>query len=160
MSNLRFSLLLKSAMEDYGVGPNKLEEILREQGVENITNKRISEYTREVSTPSLEKAEIIMKALEYPIDDDTLKESLDLNRMLIKEERKENELNERSSYGRTLTVHVRLRKLVPGLLPLEAEARVISRIRELYGDEDVVNYVEKLIAADLQQSILKGEANG
>lgn len=160
MSNIRFSLLLKTAMDDFGVGPNKLEEILRQRNVFNITNKRISEYIRAVSTPSLEKAKIIMEALEFPIDEESLRASLELNRALIKEEKEEQLLIGTSGYGRTMNVHIRLRNLIPGQSTLDTEQRVISRVRELYGTQDIVKYVEKLIATDLQQSILKGEQNG
>jgi len=157
MSNLRFSLLLKNAMDDYGVGSTKLAEILQERGIDNITNKRISEYVRAVSTPSLEKAKLIMDALEFPIEDEILNGSLKLNRELIKEEREEQSFLEISGYGRTLNVHIRLRNLIPGQDALDNERRVMDRVNELYGKHDVVKYVEKLISADLQQSILKGE---
>jgi len=156
MINIRFSLLLKTVMDDYGVGPSKLQEILTERGVDNISYKRISEYIRAVSTPGLEKAVQIMEALEFPISEQDLKESLRINRELIREEREEQALSESSGYSRTLNVHIRLRNLIPGQSTLDNERRVIERVNELYGSYDLVKYVEKLITADLQQAILKG----
>ncbi|GEM_PF-2930405 len=157
MYGIRFSLLLKDAMTGYGVGPTKLEELLQERGVYNISYKRISEYIRSVSTPSLEKAAALMNALEFPIDRQSLSESLELNRELIREEREEQELLLGSGYSRTLNVHIRLRNLMPERSPLDSERRVLERVNELYGSGDIVRYVESLIAFDLKNSILKGD---
>lgn len=157
MSSLRFSLLLKAAMDDYGVGPTKLEELLRENNIDNISFKRISEYLRAISTPSFEKARVMMEVLEFPMDDQSLLESLKINRELIKEEKEEQALLQNSGYGRTLNVHIRLRNLIPGQTTIDNERRVIERVNELYGTHDIVKYVEKLISLDLQQSVLKGE---
>jgi len=157
MVNLRFSLILKTAMDDFGVGPTKLEELLREAGIDNISNKRISEYLRAVSTPSFEKAKVILRTLEFPMDDDSLLSALHVNRELIKEEKEEQSLLQSSGYGRTLNVHIRLRNLIPGQSTLDSERRVLDRVNELYGSHDIVKYVERLIAYDLQQSVLKGD---
>lgn len=153
MSSLRFSVLLKLAMDEYGVGPTKLGEILRERGIENIHYKRISEYIRGISTPSLEKARILMDTLEYPVSDAMLKESLEVNRDLIREEK---ELVDQSGYNRVLNVHVRLRNVYPGHNSLENETRVYDRIMRLYGEYNLSTYIEQLIAEDLQHDILKG----
>ena len=154
MANLRFSVLLKLAMDEYGVGPTKLGEILREKGVENIHYKRISEYIRGISTPSLEKARILMDALEYPVGEEMLKESLAVNRELIREEK---ELVDQSGYNRGLNVHVRLRNVYPGRNSLENDTRVYDRIVRLYGEYNLSTYIEQLIAEDLQHDILKGD---
>lgn len=157
MFGQRFSLLLKKAMEEYGVGSTKLAEILKEQGVNNISNKRISEYTRAVSTPSLEKAKVIMSVLEYPIDEEDLKESLALNRELIRDEHMQDTIAlESNNYARALVVRVRLRNITPGQPTIDTERRVMDRARDLFGTQDIARYVEKLISKDLQEDILKG----
>ena len=156
MANIRFSRLLKDAMGIYGVGGTALEELLRENGVENISNKRISEYIRSVSTPSFEKARAIMDALGFPIKDDYLKASLEYNRELIRQEKEEN-ISDRGEYAMLLNVHVRLRYISPDYSALENERHISERVFELYGDRNTARYVEELIAYDLKHNILGGE---
>ena len=153
MANIRFSRLLKDAMSIYGVGGTRLEELLRENGVENISNKRISEYIRSVSTPSFEKARAIMDALGFPIRDDYLKASLEYNRELIRQEKEEN-ISDRGEYAMLLNVHVRLRYISPDHSALENERHISERVFELYGDRNTARYVEELIAYDLKHNIL------
>lgn len=157
MFGLRYSLLLKSAMETYGVGGTKLAELLRERGIEDITFKRISEYTREISTPPFDKARIIMETLHYPIDDESLGESLKLNRELIKSEKEERLLSSNNDYARSIAVRIRMRNISKYDPTIETERKIIDRMLELYGTQDVSKYLENLVAKDIREHILQKE---
>ena len=153
----RFSFLLKSAMTESGLGARRLQEQLEERGVTNITYKRISEYLRAVSTPPFEKAREIMDAMEVGIEDDILRESLRENREMIREEK---EMVEGDGYNKTISVHVKLRKVLPKKIASETEQILKNRVRTLYGSENnMAKYVENLIAADLQRSLLDEEVD-
>ena len=156
MVHIRFSQLLKAAMDIAGVGSTKLEELLKENGIENISNKRISEYVRAVSTPDLEKARALMDTLNFPIHDDDLKDSLQYNRELIRQE-KEESTSDRGEYARLLNVHIRLRCISPDHSALQNERRISERVLGLYGDRNAARYVEELIAYDLKNNILEGD---
>jgi len=152
----RFSILLKNVMQDAGVGSARLEEMLCESGTDNITFRRLSEYLRNVSTPPLQKAKAIMKCLDFPITDEELEESLELNRDLIREEKEENLL---SGYNLSVNVNVKMRKIEfrKNATALDTQQFLYNRVKELYGDESYLNaYVERLIKEDLSTNIING----
>jgi len=150
----RFSILLKNVMQDAGVGSARLEEMLCDEGIHNITFRRLSDYLRNVATPPLHKAKEMMKCLDFPITDEELEASLELNRELIREEKKENLLN---GYNLSVNVNVKMRKIEfrKNATALETQQFLYSRVKELYGDEGYLNaYVERLIREDLSMNII------
>lgn len=136
--------MLRSAMKSGGYSPTKLEEKLREKGIGNITVKRISDYLRDERTPSHEKARLMMDALEWPISEEDLDDSLRLNREVIREEKREN-----FTQDSIMSVPVHLGKIFPEGQQ-DAEQLIRNRVREIYGDDrSLSRYVEALIRKDL-----------
>lgn len=151
----RFSILLSRVMSDYGVGGARLEEILKEHGVDNITFRRISEYLRNVSTPPFDKARAIMDVMGFPINDEELKESLDFNRELIREEREDEEFMR--GYSKYIKAKIRLKNIEvrKGDTPTQTERVLKDRIAQLYGNENNLSvYIEQLIREDLNKNII------
>jgi len=150
-----FSGILTQAMQAYGVGCRRFEEILKSNDIYDISYKRISEYSNGIHTPSFERAKTMLIVLEYPIEDEALTEALTINREQIKEE---------SRYVNTgnkeirRTIRIKLKRLLPGKSEEEVERFLWQRIEDLCGDEkQLSNYIQGLIAKDLQEYILSGE---
>lgn len=154
----RFSSLLGKAMDDSELKAVELEGLLRERGTENINFRRISEYLHGVSTPPFDKARVLMDTLDIPIGDEELKESLELNRELIREEREEI-LNDR--YNRSVTVTIRFRNIGKSSKMediIDNEEMLYRRVTELFGDEkNLKKYVERLIKKDLENYLISEE---
>ncbi len=152
-----FSYILYDAMSREGVGGRDLERLLVDNGVTDISYKRISEYINGEHTPSFEKARNILRVLNEPIDDEALIHSLDCNRRMIRESRmyytpaeSENELH--------TSIRIKLGKLLPGNFPQENERYLRERIVELFGKErSMSDYIQWLIAKDLQENIISKE---
>ena len=149
-----FSGILSEAMEVYGVGPKRLELLLQDRGIEDISFKRISEYANGLHTPSFERARVLLQALEFPISDEVLLEALRLNRELIREEN-----NYVSDHSREIrrTVRIKLRPLLPGRTAEEAERFLWDRIQDLCGERQLSLYLQNLIAKDLREYIINRE---
>lgn len=150
-----FSGLLAEAMEAYGVGPKRLEGLLQDRGITDISFKRISEYANGLHTPSFERARVLLQALEFSIDDEALLEALRLNRELIREETEY--MSDRSREIRR-TVRIKLKPLLPGRTAEESERFLWSRIEELCdGERKLSLYIQNLIAKDLREYIISRE---
>jgi len=151
-----FSGILQQAMQSYGVGGRKLEKILKDNGIDDISYKRISDYSNGIHTPNFERAKALLTVLEYSIDDDTLLEALRLNREIIKNE---SEYILSGSKEVRRTVRVKYKNLLSDKEPEQTEQYLWNRIVDLYGDEKQFStYVQDLIAKDLKEYILeKGE---
>lgn len=145
-------------MEERDLKAVDFETVLQERGIENINFRRISEYLRGVSTPPYDKARALMDALDIPIGEAELKESLELNRELIRDE-KEEILTER--YNRSVTVTIKFRKLGSKSTEeslIEIEQRLYRRVKDLFGDEkNLTKYVERLIKKDLENYLISEE---
>ena len=154
ISKKRFSVILADAMVINNIGATRLEGLLRDRGVENITYKRISEYANGLHTPSFEKARALMQTLEYDISDDELMETLRLNREKINEEKESI-----YDYSREIrrTIRIRLRPLLPGHTAEETERFLWNRINELCGEHQISLYIQNLIKKDLQEYIISRE---
>lgn len=149
-----FSGILAGEMMINNIGAKRLEGLLWDRGIENITYKRISEYANGLHTPSFEKARALMQALEYDISDDELLEALRLNRELILEEK-----DSIYDYSREIrrTVRIRLHPLLPGHSAEETERFLWNRINELCGEHQISLYIQNLIKKDLQEYIISRE---
>lgn len=154
ISKKRFSVILADAMVINNIGATRLEGLLRDRGVVNITYKRISEYANGLHTPSFEKARALMQTLEYDISDDELMETLRLNREKINEEKESI-----YDYSREIrrTIRIRLRPLLPGHTAEETERFLWNRINELCGEHQISLYIQNLIKKDLQEYIISRE---
>ena len=150
-----FSVILTQAMQAYGVGCRKFDEILVESGITDISYKRISDYSNGIHTPSFERAKALLSALEYPIDDKTLMNALKLNREMIKDEADYVSVGSKEVRR---TIRIKLKRLLPDKTEEETERFLWQRITDLCGDEKQLSlYVQGLIAKDLQEYILSGE---
>lgn len=152
---MNFKDILTVVMEDYGIGIRKLEEILVDQGITDINFRRISEYKSGKFTPSYEKAKILLNALDYSISEEELLESLKENRESIKFE-EEYIMTEQKEIRRT--IRIKLKNIMPDEEPEVAERYLKERIASIFGDEkNLSNYIQSLIAKDLQQYIIDKE---
>ena len=152
---MTFRDILQAAMDDYGVGVRKLEELLIDAGITDINFRRISDYKNGNYTPSYVKAKQMLNVLDYEISEEELMDALQENRESIKDQ--EEYLNSESKEIRT-TIRIKLKRLIPDTGPEEAERYLQERITELYGDETKLsNYVQSLIAKDLQQYVIDKE---
>ena len=150
-----FSGILSEAMEAYGVGPRRMEGLLQDQGITDISFKRISEYANGLHTPSFERARVLLRVLEFTIDDEALLEALRLNREMIREEAAY--MSDRSREIRR-TVRIKLKPLLPGRTAEEAERFLWSRIEELCdGERKLSLYIQNLISKDLREYIISRE---
>ena len=150
-----FSGILTEAMQSSGVGGRKLEAILKENGIDDISYKRISDYANGIHTPSFEKARDMLRVLEYSIDDESLLEALKQNREIIKQE-SDYVLSGSKEIRRT--VRIKLKKLLPEKEPEQTEQYLWNRIADLYGDEKQISlYIQELISKDLKEYILARE---
>lgn len=149
-----FSGILAEAMEAYGVGPKRMEGLLLDRGIDDISFKRISEYANGVHTPTFERARLLLQALDFSIDDEALLEALRLNRLLIREEAEY--MSDRSREIRR-TVRIKLHPLLPGHTAEEAERFLWSRIEELCGEHQLSLYLQNLISKDLREYIISRE---
>lgn len=150
-----FSGILTQAMQAYGVGCRRFEEILSSKGITDISFKRISDYSNGIHTPSFERAKTLLTALDYPISDQALMDALTLNRELIKEETEYVNVGNKEIRR---TIRIKLKRLLPGKTEEETERFLWQRISDLCGDEKQLSlYVQGLIAKDLQEYILSGE---
>ena len=150
-----FSGILTEAMQSSGVGGRKLEAILKENGIDDISYKRISDYANGIHTPSFEKARDMLRVLEYSIDDESLLEALKQNREIIKQE-SDYVLSGSKEIRRT--VRIKLKKLLPEKEPAQTEQYLWNRIADLYGDEKQISlYIQELISKDLKEYILARE---
>jgi len=150
-----FSGILQVAMDSYGVGCRRFQTILESRGINDITYKRISDYSNGVHTPSFEKARVMLNVLEYPIEDEELIQSLKLNKELIKEEA---EYMTSGSKEVRRTIRIKLKRLLPGQTPEETERFLWQRISDLCGDEKQLSlYIQGLISKDLQEYIVSKE---
>lgn len=141
---LEFNQILRDAMKSGGYNLTMLEEKLRENGIENITVKRISDYLRRERTPSHEKARVLMDTLEWPISEEDLDDALRLNREIIREEKRDD-----FTPDSIISVPIHLRKIIPDV-QCDAGQLIRDRVREFYGDErSLSKYVEMLIRRDL-----------
>jgi len=153
MAILNFSKLLVNAMKERGLNQLELDALLKEKGILTVTNKKISAYITGRYTPNFEKAKALCDVLDIPIKTDELIESLRLNRILIREE-KDKLLEANVDYKKFVVVNVRFKNLSENSDPVETEKKLLARIEELYGNKNVAEYVEKLIAADLKKSLV------
>lgn len=154
----RYSILLGRVMSDYGVGSVRLEEILKEHGIGNISFRRISEYLRNVSTPPFDKARAIMDVLDFPINDEELRASLAFNRELIREEKEDEEYTR--GYSKYIKTKIRLKNIEvrKGSVSTQTEKILKDRIVQLYGNENNLSaYIEQLIREDLNKNIIGGD---
>ena len=150
-----FAGILSAAMDAYGVGCKRFEEILQDRGVDGIKYKRISEYRNGHFTPSYEKARLMLDALEFPISDEDLIRALDLNRSLIKEEQS---YYVTDSKELRLSVRLKYRNILREYTPEETELFLRQRIADLFGDDKYKSqYIERLIAKDLKEYIIDKE---
>lgn len=152
-----FSRLLRRAMEESGVGCKRLEELLQDEGVSNISYKRISEYANAQHTPSFEKARAILSVLECPISDEELLDLLKVNREIIKEG---NTISGTYDVNKELhtSIRIKLRRLIPRQSPEENERFLRDRIYELFGKEKgLSDYIQWLIMKDLNECIISKE---
>lgn len=152
-----FAALLRDAMERAGVGGRRLEDLLHDAGIHNISDKRISEYCNALHTPSYEKARQLLDVLDYPLSDQELLESLRRNRELIREG---SAMGGSYDPNRELhtTIRIKLRKLVPGQSAEENERYLHERVLELFGREkSLSDYIQWLIAKDLSESVISRE---
>ena len=152
---MNFTDILTIAMQDYGVGVKKLEELLVDAGITDINFRRISDYKNGLHTPSYDKAKKILSILEYDISEQELLDALNENKESIKDQKKY--LSSESKEIRR-TIRIKLKRLIPGVEPEEAERYLLTRIEELFGNnKEISNYIQSLIAKDLQQYIIDKE---
>lgn len=149
-----FSGILAEAMDAYGVGPKRLEDFLVQEGITEISFKRISEYANGLHTPSFERARTLLRVLEYPIEDDDLLEALRLNRELIQSEKEYT--SDRSREIRR-TIRIKLQPLLPNYTAEQIERFLWNRIEELYGEKQLSQYLQALVAKDLKEYIIDVE---
>jgi len=152
---MNFKNILEIAMEDYGVGVRKFEEILIENGITDINFRRISDYKNGNHTPTYDRAKQMLNVLEYDISEEELLDALKENRENIKEQ--EEYLNSESKEIRR-TIRIKLKRLIPGVEPEEAERFLTERIEELFGEgNQISNYIQSLISKDLRQYVIDKE---
>ena len=97
----------------------------------------------------------MLNILEYDISEEELLEALRENRENIKEQ--EEYLNSESKEIRR-TIRIKLKRLIPGVEPEEAERFLTERIEELFGEgNQISNYIQSLISKDLRQYVIDKE---
>lgn len=151
-----FRDILQTAMEEYGVTTRKLEEILVSRGVTNINFRRISEYKNGKFTPTYEKAKQILDALDYPITEEELLESLERNREEIKIEEEYTSIKQKELI---VSARIKYNRLLPDIEPEQAERFLLERVRQVQGSEEknFSNYIQMLIAKDLKNYLIDKE---
>jgi len=154
-----FSGILSTAMDRYGVGGTRFAEILKDKDPTlTISHKRISDYLNGKHTPSFERAQLMLKVLEYPISDEELKDALIENRRIIKEE---TDYTPSEDKELVRTIRFKLKRIVPDVEPEQAERILWERIQSLYdGKNNISAYVQSLVTKDIAEFIVsKEEAN-
>ena len=151
-----FAGILAAAMEEKGVGPTRLSELLFDRDPRyKITKSKISEYMQGIHTPSYEKAKALLDTIEYDITGEKLIEALRVNR----QNRKEDQPYSKSS-DRELIVAARIKYglILPKHNPQEAEAIFWERVEYLTdGKRNLSKYIQSLIAKDMKEWILSKE---
>ena len=150
-----FSDVLKEAMEYTGNNTKSLERLLIEKGVEDISFRRISDYANGQNNPSYSRAKHLIDALGYEMTEDELVASLEANRENVRQ------LNayrrDKKSEYKT-AIRLKLKNILPNREPEYVQFMLENRITDLYGQEGKLNnYIQDLIAADLQRFILERE---
>jgi len=152
-----FSRLLNRLMEENGIGCKRLEELLQDEGITDISYKRISEYSNAQHTPSFEKARAILSVLGCPISDEELLALLRVNREIIREG---STISGTYNINKELhtSIRIKLRRLIPQQSPEENERFLRDRIYELFGREKgLSDYIQWLIMKDLNECIISKE---
>lgn len=153
-----FKTLMEQAMLEYGLEDKKgalldLEYILIDNGITNITRKRLSEYKTGKKTPPFIKAKYILEALGLEMSDEEIEESLELNREEI---RNENPYGTNKDISKIISLNIS--DIVEGRAAFENNERMLTsiveiiedRIEAIYGDKRKWSkYVADLIAADI-----------
>ena len=153
-----FSNILSDAMIDFGVTTCRgVEKILVDSGTTDISFRRVSEYKNGYTVPPFEKAKALMTVLQYDIEDAELEQLLKKSRERAKEVKEEFSFNRQKGILKRRLV-VNLNEILEGFGESEAENVLESRIRSLFGDENMFSqYVNMLIKKDLEDLILTTE---
>lgn len=149
-----FGAILGMAMQEAGFESYRsFEHYIQEQGITDITYRRLSEYCNGIYTPPMEKARLLLDVLDYSISDQELISCLKANR----EYSKLRPRNYRKKEDKEIRIFARLKlsKLMPHQLPDRTALLLSERIEDLCGAPNAyTEYVQALIAKDLSEYIL------
>lgn len=146
MQNKSFASLLKQILDASEMDVKSAHALLTEQGV-SISYSVLAAYRSFDSVPALERAKAILKAFDYPIDEDELIETLEHSRAEFKELKRE----KRSHISRG--IRIQPEAISPKMDVDELEMLLDYRIKELFGNAGSLNmYITQLIHDDLTEN--------
>lgn len=154
MEEKTFAEILREEMNKEGIQNVRAASVwLRDHGASGVSFQVIAGYLNQSGCPTISRAEAMLKAFGISLNEEELKALIERSRAYCKEYREAlSPVTER----RMVSLH--LSQLFPNLSLEEADARLVQKINNLYGEEGTLaQYVSDLIIKDFNEFLITKE---